>query len=336
MRVKEDARKCSIFIGHASPTKRNPDGFAVSGTGFLVNLDVENEGGFWAYLVTAAHVARRIGTDPFCLRLNRLPEHGGGSVLYPIDNANWLYHKQREIDVAALLVDLPDWVDHTVMFASEFLNDARTEHFQIGPGDAAYIVGLFALHAGTKRNLPVVYSGSIALMPSDEKIPVARDDGSGVDEIEAYLVEAHAIPGASGSQVVVRPTIQFLTEDQEAKLDSLALAEGRDYLLGIWVANWPGTVSQPLATAMGLRRGVQVPIGMGLVIPAQRILEVLVSKEAEAERKPLREQQLLDRAAQPNAAPARSGPPTTADNPRHKEAFNSLVDAAAKKRPQDG
>lgn len=29
-----------------------------------------------------------------------------------------------------------------------------------------------------------------------------------------------------------------------------------------------------------------------------------------------------------------SAPPTTEGNPLHKEAFNSLVDAAAKKRPQ--
>lgn len=45
----------------------------------------------------------------------------------------------------------------------------------IGIGDMCYTIGLFHLLSGKKRNLPIVHTGNIALLPEDEKISVKRE-----------------------------------------------------------------------------------------------------------------------------------------------------------------
>jgi hypothetical protein len=74
------------------------------------------------------------------------------------------------------------------------MEQGRIDHWAVGPGDAAYLVGLFYLRHGKRRNLPIVHAGQIAMMPSDDPIPVTRDDNSGIiDDVSAYLVEMHAL-----------------------------------------------------------------------------------------------------------------------------------------------
>jgi hypothetical protein len=54
------------------------------------------------------------------------------------------------------------------------------------------------------------------------------------------------------------------------------------YLLGIWQGAWSGEPEDVLAEQVG--RGVRVPVGMGITLPARRITEILRLSSHEQER----------------------------------------------------
>jgi hypothetical protein len=59
---------------------------------------------------------------------------------------------------------------------------------------------------------------------------------------------------------------------------------GRDalFLLGIWSASWDGWLGEE---AIGVRKGdMRVPVGMGSVVPAARLLELLDHPDLVARR----------------------------------------------------
>lgn len=67
-RVSEDARNCVVFLGYETGNPADAAEIVPVGTGFLV---YSGEGGYrGVYLVTAAHVARKLGSDPFEVRQN--------------------------------------------------------------------------------------------------------------------------------------------------------------------------------------------------------------------------------------------------------------------------
>jgi Trypsin-like peptidase domain len=327
-RVSEDARNCVVFLGWDAGNAADPAEIRPEGTGFLIHA---GEGGYrGVYLVTAAHVARSLGSDPFVVRQN---DQGGAARLHHVDNAVWYYHDDLGVDVAIMRYEGPAWITSAqILPVGEFLDPARASHWDIGPGDSAYLVGLFYLRHGKRRNLPIVHAGQIAMVPSDDPIPVPRGDGSGItDDVSAYLVEIHALGGASGSPVMIRPTLRHIAEDERDGNPSLVLAEGRDFLLGVWVAAWPS----PSAIASGvLGGGKWVPTGIGLVIPCDRIIEILQRSDLIMER---RQAMAKNNAAQA-PVPTRVSAPATNEaedaNPDHLEDFTRLVSAASKRKPK--
>lgn len=287
MRISEDARLCSVFIGHADPNDETRLS-RIEGTAFLV----AHEG--CSHIVTAAHVARTLSGSPIAIRLTG-PD--GCARVLEIDEPVWRFHADRSVDVAVMAINAPLWTKTTAMPTDEFVDARILRDWEIGPGDAVYVVGLFNLHVGKHRNLPVVHAGNIALMPSDEKIPVKSADGHGVEEVEGYLVEAHALPGASGSPVMVRPTVRFVAEHVADGLDvwsrpptmpgSLTFAESRDFFLGVWIAAWPGPPDDAMRKALNLTKDAWVSVGMGIVVPAERLLEIIRSDQVSEDRRSL-------------------------------------------------
>jgi hypothetical protein len=281
-RISEDARNSVVFLGYTAAGSSDPTAITPAGTGFLIYA---GEGGLsGVYLVTAGHVAQKLREDPFVIRLN---DQAGFARLDYIDSTVWYYHSDSSVDIAVMRYEPPDWAGSVYFPVSEFLSPDRVEHWEVGPGDAVYLIGLFYLHFGKHRNLPVVQAGQIALLPSDEKIPVGKGDGSdNIEEVEAYLVEMHALTGASGSPVMIRPTLRHIVKDTRDSGDySLAVSEGRDYLLGVWTAAWPGNPDKILGDAAGRSPVAWVPVGMGLVISADKIIDILSRGDLIEERR---------------------------------------------------
>jgi hypothetical protein len=278
-----------VILGYDAATPEHPAQINPEGTGFLVYSGEAGENGI--YLVTAAHVARSLKSEPFVIRFNSKDGDGAGRLAH-IDNAKWHYHDDETVDVTVMQYTPPLWADCSVMPASELVDDARLQHYDIGPGDAAYLVGLFHLHVGKDRNLVTVHTGHIALMPTDEKLET--DDGA-VSNV--YLIEMQTLPGSSGSPVYIRPTIEFMAKDTKVDIDSLAHAEGRDYLLGVWIAAWPGNPDKILAAAKKLHQTTWIPVGMGIVVPASAIKHILESYDLVEARRIVTETKVRERMA---------------------------------------
>ncbi|MGO8761501.1 MAG: hypothetical protein ACLP2P_16580 [Desulfobaccales bacterium] len=322
MRIEDTVRETVVFLGFEDSSPQS-GGIQCVGTAFLVGY--KNAG----YLITAKHVAQVFGDNPFLIRLNKTD---GSSQNIPADEVIWHYHPDDNVDIAAIPFEVPNLINNRIFDAtyisdSMILTNEIREQFFIGIGDQCYTVGLFRFLAGQKRNLPIVHTGNIALLPDDEKIPVIDwDDSNGkkVRYVEGYLVESQSIAGLSGSPVLVRFTIDIPVMALNGMTLRARVPSFQLFLLGIWQSAWKA----PPSELYGLDN-TNVPVGVGVVIPASRITEVLelpILSEKRRTKKPIH----IEYAASPDVAK-----PIIPENPQHKEDFNSLVSAAAKKKLQD-
>jgi hypothetical protein len=264
VRLADDARKCVAYLGYrASDDDSEIEPIA---TGFLVSA------GRGTFLVTARHVAEDFGSDPFVVRLN--DKNGVGKNDH-VDKAEWFFHPNDEnIDVAILEYSPPDWTDYVPFPRKAFLSEFKLGTKKIGPGDIAYVVGVFSLLHGKRRNIPAVHTGNIALMADDEPIPLQdwRDPASTIPmETFGYLVEAQTLPGTSGGPVFVRRAV-----DMKAAHGNLeAWSYGSVWLLGLWQGSWYGAPERYLKLPTADDEDVKVALGVGVVIPAIQIIEAL-------------------------------------------------------------
>lgn len=358
MRLADSARHCVVFLGF-------PGNYG--GTAFLVGLEEEKE--VYRYLVTARHVAiPHLDKTPFVIRANL---KDGTAEDIDVDIAEWICHPDINVDVAVLPFVMPPRFESALVLTSNFVNEAtRKENGNIGVGSLAYIIGLFRLHRGKTRNLPIVHTGHIALEPSGERIPV-RNRITGEDsEVDGYLVEAQTLEGLSGSPVFARRSIMVAEGEIAAGMvdsqhyatagewdhipntpyghapvfDSKDLAVtsymayGPAFLLGLWQGAWDGQPGNLLAADRDFdNKGLRVPVGMGITVPADKILETLNTPRLQEGRRSTREEAARKYAAVMDSAfAAKSAPPATEQNPRHREDFSQLVTAAVKKPQQDG
>lgn len=279
MKIDDDLRKCVCFIGYG---ELNPSGdkFTAVATGFFVQIDRMN------YLVTARHVAVAFGDDPFMIRLNA---KDGSGVMIQFDGTRepedkWFVHPDEDVDIAivAFPYNLANSLDHFAMTEDWLMRDQNIEGIGVGVGDTCYAIGLFRLMQGKKRNFTIVHTGSIAAMPSDELIPVRV--GKKLSYVRGYLVEMSNLRGLSGSPVIVRPTVDTIVARAESKkypkegaaIGHRVVARTTRYeleLLGVWTGSWEASPDDVLALDHG--REVRVPVGLGTVVPAQKLLEIL-------------------------------------------------------------
>jgi hypothetical protein len=340
VRVPEYVTRSVVFFGFedARPGK---GGIDCVGTGFLV----AHEG--FGYLATAAHVAKGLGENPFLVRLNK---KDGTSQNLQTDGVEWFAHPDPTVDAAVVPFAPLAMGDFEALHIPTETAMFRTGHFpglRVGPGDLTYTTGLFRLMSGERRNLAVVHSGAIALMPG-EKIPVKNwSDGEKTIFCDGYLVETHSLDGLSGSPVFVRPTMPFLSAPPGAQItsnmprDLLGKLTGvgarfEPLLLGLWQGSWDAPPDEIVAIQSG--KGARVSVGMGIVVPAERIIELLEQDEMKKARTEAKNKAAANRAAGLDAAfPAGkvSSPPASDANPNALEDFNSLLNAAVKKPPQE-
>jgi hypothetical protein len=302
VRVPDAIRDGVAFL--ATPSLDKPDETVVGGSAFFVSVPsvARPHSRRYEYLVTAQHNLDIVNDKPLYVRLNMFatdtePEHAQDILLVDNDRGNkrgkgrateqqqarWYRHPSDE-DPQALRVDVAvcpwaachDRFRYGAFGVGRFVNDevlSRRDVYgtELGAGDEVFIVGLFTKVTGRRVNMPIVRIGNVAMMP-EEPVPTKY-----LGEIEAYLIEARSIGGLSGSPCFIR---------YSSEIDSANF-----YLLGLVHGHWQiplGTVRDVAtdATDEALSEAQQeaVNMGIGIVVPAQKIYDVLYCSELIEER----------------------------------------------------
>ena len=291
VRLSDDARKSLVYLGYEKGEGAESE-IEAKGTGFLVAAG--EPGG--TYIVTAAHVALNLEDAPFCVRLNQRYKlsdrdkkpHGR---LHHVD-ARWFYHPtDPTVDVAVMPFQVPEWADFQWLRLQRFISDYRLVSNKIGPGDFSYVVGILPFMKGTKRNMPAVHTGHVVLMEEDEKVTISdwrqrkktKKEETRFMEIDAYLVQATALPGSSGSPVFVRRSLDTVMSNlPELDGDHFGVSiPGSLWFLGVWRGAWFG---DPPKDVYPFFDNDKVPFGVGTVVPAVKVFEVLNHPELHSMR----------------------------------------------------
>jgi hypothetical protein len=328
MRLGHDARRAVVFFG----VKNSEGGITYGGTGFLVAVPFSRDYAVH-YLVTCRHVAKHLDVD-FVIRGN---DRDGSAFALDVDQLQWVYHQDDTVDVAIapLLLHEQAW-DRVYLPIDVFLGDAEKPNVLCG--DDIAIVGLFRLHFGKGRNIPIVHSGTIAaLADANEKVPIEDRVSGKITLTEAHLVEAQTLEGLSGSPVFIQQYAGLPFEQPSfAGRQETVFAMGAVRLLGMYSGAWDGRPGTILEKDKNLSNAnYRVPVGMGAVVPGEKIVEVIMGKF----QSDVRQNKIKDAEPPPattdDAFSTRAVPATDA-NPTHREDFMRLVGAAARKpAPKD-
>lgn len=278
MRISDDARQCVVFLGDCN-VDGDPSTFRPRATGFLISLHHQLAANL-AYLVTVKHFA----SDglPFWVRMNTKT----GSVAQLIEEPDWAFHDDLTVDVAVVEFNVPSDAVLTPWDAGAIPTCILTGGSYFGPGDLTYTVGLFRAHRGRSRNIPLVHTGHIAAFSEDEKIDVADWDSPGKRKaIDAYIVQCSAMPGASGSPVFIRSGVKVAKASSTPSPRTSVVSDGIQFvgipslespkaygttsLLGIWQGSWE------LPNEDAATQNVRYPAGYGIVVPGEKIMEIL-------------------------------------------------------------
>lgn len=190
---------------------------------------------------------------------------------------NWIFHEDPNVDAAVF-----DWQPPSTVNVWPFpLKWAVTPEFivkeRIGPGDDVFVAGLFWRHTGQARNIPIIRVGNLVAMPEE---PVKT--GMGLQE--AYLIELHSIGGLSGSPVFIY--LGGIRRDfplgGELKLTAYP---GATHLLGLVHGHWNLGVNEEIDAAHdALDNDERINMGIAIVVPITRLLEILDYPEVRAAR----------------------------------------------------
>jgi hypothetical protein len=321
--IPPELLECSIYL---YPTVEAAEsGERIGGSGCLVGVPLGfNEGDdkieppFKAtiYAVTNSHVVRAGGT------VVRINTRDGAFDALTVSPEAWIHHPDGD-DLAVAVLGLAD--SHKFMAIPPWLLVTPNDPMYYSIGVETAMVGRFVTHEGRQRNIPAVRFGNVSMLPWE---PVQTQRGGLAQD--SFLIEERSLSGYSGSPVFTyhtypRPGAEPMRGDEP--FEERHYAHGLAIrLLGI---NWghlrdyePVVQSDGTPTSEKLR--VQRNTGMGVVVPAWKLAELLFDDEEvvqmrqESEREWLKEHP-AEEAAALDAAPA--------DVP---EEFNRFEDLARK------
>lgn len=271
MRVANDLLNSVLFFGHIVG-----DSFKACGTGFLLLHDS------LIYIVTAGHLAEGLADNPFHIRVNTFAgEHG----LFPIDMVMesesrfcWFRHPEASVDLAVLPfpVDLENQGVDAVALLSRAAVEQKNPMVDAGCGDMCHVIGLFSMRSGTRRNIAVVHTGHLAaLSDSKELIPSSPNPGHTI-YVEGHLVEISNLQGLSGAPVFVRGGLELNVPISPTETKVVTVYRPELKLLGVWQGSWDKNL---------VDTGQRVPVGMGVVTPAYRLIQLLESEPVAENRR---------------------------------------------------
>ena len=209
---------------------------------------------------------------------------GAGAEETRIDPKYWIFspteHGKPLTDVALC----PLWFSEKEEVIGIGLNDPHSlvatpeiiAQHHYGIGDEVAILGLFRSHYGAERNIPIVRVGNISMMSGE---PVKT---SYCGYTEAHLIEARSISGLSGSPVFIsNPAVKIVDGKTQFSTGQWF------YLFGLVHGHFDvENMNEDMVVDDDgeSKRGVNT--GIGVVIPAQKIVEVIFQPEyAETRRK---------------------------------------------------
>jgi hypothetical protein len=270
MLVPDEVRKCVVFICYES-TK----GLSLAGTGFFISVSSDIPERIYVYLATAKHVIKKIEEKSIdnnvFIRINQ--RNNKPSALIRSNLAEWKYHpSESNVDVAVLPWSPDSSVyDFRVLSSGMAVTQEIITKEGIGCGDEVFLTGLFGSHYGKQRNQPIIRIGNIASMPEER---VATKE---MGEIEAYLIEARSIGGLSGSPVFVHIS--------GVRKGALSLGKEPIYWLGMVHGHYDLPELDSLDTlSKDSLVNLVINMGVAIVIPSTKVLEVLNQKELVEDR----------------------------------------------------
>lgn len=285
MLVPDEIRKCVVFIMYVTK-----DGSRMAGTAFFVGLPSSTAPEkIYPYLVTAKHVIEAVKRNSIdgkvYLRINLKDKP---SALIGSNINQWKYHPTANNVDVAVLGWAPDQTvyDYRIIPSSMVATPEIIAREGISCGDEVFLTGLFSNHYGQQKNIPIIRIGNIACMP--EELVQTQDLGA----IDAYLIEARSIGGLSGSPVFVHLS--------GVRKGSLSLGNDPIYWLGLMHGHFDlSTLERDEVTSDNLI-DLKVNMGIAIVIPVSKILEVLNQSEFAEIRKKEDEIFRLQKAASPD------------------------------------
>lgn len=262
MKVQENIKKCVAFVA----IKMADNSFRLIGTVFFVGRDTQKNK--YTYAVTAKHViegAANKGLEMVYLRMNM---SNGQLGIFSTNVKDWIYHQNKNVDIAVHPIGLSGSLDHLLYPESEFVTTEFIKQNEIDVGDEVIITGLFKHHQGTNKNLPIIRIGNIASM-GDEKVQT-RDAF-----MDAYLIEARSIGGLSGSPVFINLGIIRKLGGQ------IKHRKGDDFhnLLGLIHGHCDSKVSQVDEVNEDLEESERVNTGIAIVTPITKLAELFEQEE---------------------------------------------------------
>jgi S1-C subfamily serine protease len=172
------------------------------GTGFIVGKQSTKNPNFSFYvLVTAAHVLDGITADTATVHF-REPAGSGFKRLtssLPIRKAGApLWTKHKDVDIAAMLIIVPNAADLTIIGSVLLATDAMLQKYEIRPGDQLLVLGYPHSLDANDAGFPILRSGRIASYP----LTPTKDT-------KTFLLDFNVFPGNSGGPVFLYQENRF-------------------------------------------------------------------------------------------------------------------------------
>lgn len=320
MRVPEELLQCVVFIGIKDDRGR----FRPRATGFVGA--VEEHGHRWTMLVTAEHVVSGLQAKGHEIWM-RTNLKGVGAEETRIDPQYWIFSPTDQGKPLTDVALCPLWFSEKEEVLGIGLSGPQSiiatpeiiARYHFGVGDEVAILGLFRSHHGAERNIPIVRVGNISMMSGE---PVKTKYCGYTD---AHLIEARSIGGLSGSPVFINnPPVKIVNGKTQ-------LSTGQwFYLLGLVHGHFDvENLNEDIVVDDGGSQG-GINTGIGVVIPAHKILEVVFQPEYAEMRRRAAEEHVKHGGATPDLGIV-DDLPTNDANPKHREDFRRLLGAAARK-----
>lgn len=259
MSILEEIRKCIAFVGYEDKVK---GGFNSAGTAFFISMESKKPNENFIYVVTARHVIDGMKNKGVLEPVLRINAKDDSYKLVKTPIGKWSPHcEDPSVDVAILQFAPPTEIcDYaTISLPKMVANEKIIESESIGAGHEIFLAGVFVHHSGKQRNLPVIRTGNIALMPEE---PISTES---FGDIDAYLVESRSIGGLSGSPVFVKC----------GGLKGNILKSDCFYFLGLMHGHWDKTEEIQKDSVMDTVSKEIVNMGMAIVVPSTKILEAI-------------------------------------------------------------